>query len=166
MALELKNTPTNNLSEQYYVEPEIRRYHPTVDLNDEPYYTRPDKGPISARKGFDIAYISNLIMYGLMILNILYNLFLAFFRSEGLAFYITGPEKLLSIFFIVDAIIYNIFVERNILLIIISIVPHFFYPVFKGKITDNEINTVALLLWIGYLISTLILLGATLSALH
>ena len=26
MALELKNTPTNDLSEQYYVEPEIRRY--------------------------------------------------------------------------------------------------------------------------------------------
>ena len=166
MSIELKNAPTDNLSELYYVEPEIRKYNPTVNLNDDPYYTRPKKGPISVSKGLDIADMSNLIMYGLMILNILYNLFLAFFRSEGLAFYITGPEKLLSIFFIVDAIIYNIFVERNILLIIISIVPHFFYPVFKGKITDNEINTVALLLWIGYLISTLILLGATLSALH
>lgn len=163
MSIELKNAPTDNLSELYYVEPEIRKYNPTVNLNDDPYYTRPNKGPVSVSKGLDIADMSNLIMYGLMAFCILYNLYLAIFRPENLTV-IPGPEKLLAVFIIVDAVIYNMFVERNILLILISIVFNGLYPVGKGWITDKEINTKALLLWIGNLISTLILFGASLSA--
>ena len=157
MAIQIKTPSNDSYSNGYYDEPEIRKYKPSVNLNDpDVYYTRPNVGPISARKGLDIAYISNIVLHGLMALSILINLYIAFFKPESFAGGLKTFETLMVIAIIADAIIYNIFVEKNILLIVFAVLLSGLYPVAKGKIVDNEISTVSLLLWIGYMVSILI----------
>jgi len=163
MALELKNTPTNpNNTGGYYDEPEIRKYKPQIDLdadyNSRDFYAGPVHSPIKGRKSYDVAYYSNIVLHGLFIVVSLIFLGIAIFRPDNIGYYLNFASKVESfivIAIIADAIIYNIFVEKDILLLICAFFLNGLYLFRKGKIIDGQISTGTFIIFIVYLVSSL-----------
>ena len=107
----------------------------------------------------NVSDYSNIVLHVIFVIASLIILGVSIFKPEDPMYYIVlgiAINLIMVIAIIVDAIIYNIFVKKNIHLIVFAFFFNALYLLNKGKIIYGETSTASIIVFFGYVVSILI----------